>query len=116
MSILGITASDFYSLDPKEFYYALKVATEERRAKSREMYEVARLQTVWLINSSPYVKNKLKKVTDLAVFSWEKEHKLDTGDMQKMVRMVAIAAKAKVVNRSPDDPPTGWAEKQKKKK
>jgi hypothetical protein len=119
IATLGLNSEEFYDLDPREFYYALKSVSDYRLAKSREVYEVARLQTVWLINVQPQVKPKLRRVQDLIKFPWEggtvPGKKQTMEEMKNFIELFATGKKVKHVQRHPDDPPTGWLEKQKKK-
>ena len=109
---------DFYDLAPVEFYHALKFRAEYERRRVQELYEIARMQAVWLINVQPQIKPKLQRYDDLAKFPWEKEAisdvKQDTLAMKAAIMSIAGAHKAGVGTRHPDDPPTVLAPKHRK--
>jgi len=101
---------EFYDLSPVEFFLALKFRAEYERRRVQELYEIARMQAVWLINVQPQVQPKLARYDALARFPWEKEAisdvKQDTAEMKAAMMSIAGAHKAGRGTRHPDDPPT----------
>ena len=97
MATLGITSEAFYDLSPVEFYYGLKSVSETRRAQSRELYEVARLKTIMLINHQPGrpVHKQYKEAKDLIRFSWEEEMKQTVNEMKSILLSFAAVQNIK---------------------
>lgn len=109
---------EFFDLAPIEFYFALKFRADFERRRVQELYEIARMQAVWLINVQPQIKPKLQEFTDLGRFPWEtkaiSDVKQSTNEMKAAMMSIAGAHKAGHGNRHPDDPPTILAPKYKK--
>lgn len=97
MSTLGITSEAFYDLSPVEFYYGLKAVSETRRAQSRELYEIARFETVLLINHQPGrpVNKQYKMAEDLVQFGWEKKRVQTVNEMKSILLSFAAVQNIK---------------------
>ena len=98
MATLGITSEAFYDLDPVEFYHGLKVVSDVRRAQSRELYDVARFETVLLINHQIGRKahQQYKTAEDLVQFDWEKKKEQTVNEMKSILLSFASVQNAKV--------------------
>ena len=70
---LGMSPDVFWGMTPREFFNAQRGFLEIKQSRKRESWEVARWQAVQLINVHLKKGSKFTKVTDLAVFEWEKE-------------------------------------------
>ena len=94
MATLGVSSEEFFDLSPVEFYYALKTTREFRRAASKEAYEIAREQAVWIINyTSTRLKDPFKSPTDMVKFVWENEpnkEKQSVDDMKRAITRIAL--------------------------
>jgi len=112
IATLGISSEEFYDLDAVEFYNALKVISENRRAQSRESYEVARFGAVQIINMELMLKgrNPIQDPADYVSFIWEKKKEKGQSleDMKKQVLTLGVlfAGDNPVGHKKLDDPPT----------
>jgi hypothetical protein len=79
-------------MSPVELYYSLKAAREYRRAQSRELYEVARLHAVLIINRT--TGKGYSYVQDLIRFDWEKERVVQQGQSVEDMKRVIYQIKA----------------------
>lgn len=109
---LHVTSEEFFDLSPAEFYYALRVVGKNKTAEYRARMVAARLTGVLVINSNPYLKTTIDDPRKVVTFPWEEELG-GVGDMRNSVMAIAATLGAKVVHRSPDDPPTNPVKKKK---
>jgi len=117
IAILGISPETLEDLSLREYFYALRVYMEHRRNQSRELYNIARLQAVLIINFSGNIKHPITDPMMLVRFDWEtksKEQKQTVEEMKSAIFTIASRHNAKENTRKPGDPPTNWKPKQKK--
>ena len=78
-----------------EYRSAFSVWQDLKRAQSREAYEIARLQSLLIINmTSTRIKKGFDKPQDLVLFAWEEEavsKKQSPQDMKKAIEKIAVA-------------------------
>ena len=96
---LHLSAMEFYDLTPVEFHFAIEdnntLELQMFDSFRRTVYDSMRLQTAMIVNTNPYVKQKIKDPRKLIEFEWERREKIQDGKELKnaLMRMAKMKVK-----------------------
>jgi len=89
LSVLHLSAIDFYELTPIEFKYAIKIANEREMSWFRTRYEVARYLARHIWNSAGRTLKRgyeYKEPKEVGLFNWEVEEKIQEKQTVEEIR------------------------------
>lgn len=97
-----MSVSEFYDLSPVEFYYAMEEYSEIQMTHHKTTYDSMRLQTVFLLNVQLSKKDRIREVTQLMKFPWDKEvvkgeKKQSVEEMKQILLGIAKTVKKKTL-------------------